>query len=65
MFSKRTVKLDQGLHEKAERRARVLGYASVSEYVIHMVESDVNNHLPEKGDDAVTERLKGLGYING
>jgi hypothetical protein len=57
------LKLDPGLYQKAERRARDLGYASVREYVVHLVERDADKPTAEAGDPVVTERLKGLGYL--
>ena len=64
MFSRETVKLDPGLYERAKRRARDMGYPSVKEYVVHLVECDTEKRLvDEDGDQAVTERLKGLGYL--
>ena len=64
MSSRETVKLDPGLYEKAKRRAGDLGYGSVEEYVVHLVERDAESRiLDEVGDRAITERLKGLGYL--
>lgn len=54
------VKLDAHLLKKAEARSQELGYSTVQEYISHLIEKD----LKESCDDqAVEDRLKGLGYL--
>lgn len=56
------VHLDSGLYERAQKRAKELGYASLQEYVQHLIERDLEN-LTEEEQAALDERLKGLGYL--
>ena len=56
------VKLDPELYRRAQERARQLGYATVEEYVTHLLETDLARLTPEE-DAAVVDRLKGLGYL--
>lgn len=61
MFAPR-LKLDADLLRRAQERARELGYASVEEYLTHLIEKDLTQLTPEQ-DAAVVDRLKGLGYL--
>lgn len=64
MFSKNKIKLDPDLYEKAKALAAKRGYASVEEFVTHLVEGAL---AAEGGDDPegdVKDRLSGLGYIS-
>lgn len=56
------IRLDPALLERAQKRAKELGYASLEEYLTHLVEQDLNRLSPEE-DAAVEERLRGLGYL--
>jgi hypothetical protein len=56
------IKLDPEVHRRAQDRAHELGYASVEEYVTHLVETDLARLSPPE-DAAVVDRLKGLGYL--
>lgn len=56
------VHLDSNLYERAQKRARELGYSSLQEYVQHLIERDLES-LSEEEQAALDERLKGLGYL--
>ena len=56
------LKLDPELHRRAQEKARELGYATLEEYVTHLLERELSALTPEQ-DAAVVERLKGLGYL--
>jgi hypothetical protein len=63
-FDKRKITLDKALYERAASFAAQAGYASVAEFVAHLVERELR-HLEEAQDeDAVRKRLEGLGYID-
>ena len=51
------------LYEKTKRIVEELGYASVDEFVTHVLEREVNPPGMEDDDKAIVDRLKGLGYI--
>lgn len=64
MASKK-IKLDKDLVEKAQKFSEMAGYASVDEFITHIVEKELA-HI-DSGDDSIEEvekRLKGLGYIS-
>jgi len=60
---RRKVLLDKGLYTKAKVQAAELGYATVNEYVIHLVERDVDTVREQEDQYEVQRRLKGLGYF--
>jgi hypothetical protein len=63
MFGKK-VALDKALYERIARVAAQAGYASVNEFVLHVLEQQVR-HLEEgKDEEEVKKRLEGLGYID-
>jgi hypothetical protein len=57
------IKLDDALYEKAKSRAEQLKYASVDEFVTHLLEQELRKAQNPGIDEQVIERLKGLGYI--
>jgi hypothetical protein len=64
MFGAKKIPLDKALYERVARVAGQAGYASVEEFVVHVLEQRVR-HLEEgKDEDEVKKRLEGLGYID-
>jgi len=64
MFSSKKVALDKALYERIERAAAQAGYASVQDFVVHVLEQRVR-HLEEvKDEESIRKRLAGLGYID-
>lgn len=67
MFGKKGIVLDPGLLERAKHAAAKAGYASVDEYVAHLVERELSQSDDAgTGADAadVKKKLEGLGYIS-
>ena len=65
MFGNR-IKLDDELFEKVKQCAEKAGYASVDEFVTHVLEKEVARLGPGGSSDPeekVKKRLQGLGYI--
>ena len=66
MFGNR-IKLDDELFEKVKQCAEKAGYASVDEFVAHVLEKEVARLMgPGESSDPeekVKKRLQGLGYI--
>ncbi|MBS2034954.1 hypothetical protein JST97_08195 [bacterium] len=56
------IRIEASLLQKAEKRAQELGYGSVDEYLSHLIEQDLQKLTPAE-DEAVQERLRGLGYL--
>ena len=58
------VKVDRDLVEKLRKVADVAGYATVEEFITHILEKEMLHFEGAKDDKDVRERLKGLGYIS-
>lgn len=66
MFGGKTVKvkLDRDLVDKLRKVADVAGYATVDEFITHVLEKEMLHFEGSKSDQDMRERLKGLGYIS-
>jgi hypothetical protein len=60
----RNVKVERALLTRAERYARIAGYASVDEFVAHAIENELSKLEDADSEDEVRRRLRGLGYIS-
>ena len=61
------VKIDNDIYDKAVKVAEAAGYASVDEFVHHLLDKELRLLLgDDDGEDEqkVRDRLKGLGYIS-
>ena len=58
------VKLDRDLVDKLRKVADVAGYATVEEFVTHILAKEMLHFDGAKDDKDMRERLKGLGYIS-
>ena len=58
------VKLDRDLVDKLRKVADVAGYATVDEFVTHILEKEMLHFEDSKNDDEIRAKLKGLGYIS-
>ncbi len=57
------VKVDGGLYERAKKAAEAVGYSSVDEFIIHVIEKELSKIEEAQNSDDVEEQLRGLGYI--
>jgi hypothetical protein len=62
------VKVEGELLDKAKKCAQLAGYASVDEFILHLVEKEIARIMPPGAGDSdseelVKKRLQGLGYI--
>ena len=57
------IKIDSNLYDRLKKVTEVAGYSSVEEFVIHMIEKELEQLEVPEDDKAVEERLRGLGYI--
>lgn len=65
MFGHR-ISVDRELFERIRQSAARAGYASPEEFVIHVLEREVDRVLgggDHESDEEVKRRLRGLGYI--
>lgn len=59
------LKLDKGLLERAKAHAAQAGYASVEEFISHLIEREISNSDSDnESEEDVKKRLEGLGYIS-
>jgi hypothetical protein len=56
------IKIDSGLYDRVKRVAEIAGYGSVDEFVVHVIERELEK-LEAESDADVTDRLRGLGYL--
>ena len=66
MFGNKKIKLNKNILEKAEAFAAKAGYASVEEFITHILEREIakSGSEDDESEEEVKERLKGLGYIS-
>lgn len=57
------IKIDENLYERVKKIAEKAGYATPEEFVIHVIEKELSVLESAESDADVTERLRGLGYI--
>ncbi len=57
------IKIDSNLYDRLKKVTAVAGYSSVEEFVVHMIEKELEQIESPDDDKAVEERLRGLGYI--
>lgn len=64
MFNSKKLTLDRALYERIERVAAQAGYASVRDFVVHVLEQQVRHLEEAKDEETIRKRLEGLGYID-
>lgn len=57
------IKIDDGLYERVKKVAQLAGYAAPEEFIVHVIEKELSVLESASTDAEVTERLRGLGYI--
>ncbi len=57
------IKINRALYDLLVKQADEKGYASVDEYVTHVLETAVADAGPAATEAEVRERLRGLGYL--
>jgi len=58
------IKLDKDLYERLTDCSVVVGYSSVNEFILHVLEKEAALIEEAEDDPDIQERLKGLGYIS-
>ena len=64
MFGGGKLKLDKQVLDKATAFAEKQGYSSVEEFITHLIEREIEKSESAEDEDAVKEKLQGLGYIS-
>ena len=57
------IKIDSSLYDRVKKVAELAGYASPEEFVVHVIEKELSMLESAGSDEKVTERLRGLGYL--
>lgn len=57
------IKLDDNLYDRVKKVADVAGYASADEFIVHMLEKELEKIESAQDEQQVIDRLKGLGYL--
>ncbi len=57
------IKLDAQLYDRVKNVSEQAGYGSPDEFIVHVLEKELSVLESAGTDEEVTERLKGLGYI--
>ncbi len=64
MFGGPKIKLDRAVYERAQQVADIAGYATVEEFVTHIIERELQNFEDAQSDEDIKKKLQGLGYIS-
>ena len=63
----RSLKIDDDLLEKLRKCSETAGYASVDEFIVHVLEKEATAILgadsSSASEEEIKKRLRGLGYI--
>lgn len=57
------IKLSDSLYDRIKKVSEAAGYASPDEFIVHVIEKELSVIESADTDADVTERLKGLGYL--
>jgi hypothetical protein len=63
MFSRKKISIESTLHDGAAERARELGYATVAEFVEHLLDRELSSVREAESKERVLAKMKGLGYL--
>jgi hypothetical protein len=64
MFGGPKIKLDKDLFDRVSRIAKISGYATVDEFVVHVLEKELAALEDAGSDEEIKKKLEGLGYIS-
>jgi len=57
------IKLDAPLYDRVKKVSEIAGYSSPDEFIVHIIEKELAILESAENDQEVTERLRGLGYL--
>ncbi len=57
------IKIDSHLYDRLKKISDQAGYAAPDEFFVHVLEKELSVLEAAGSDEDVTERLKGLGYL--
>ena len=56
-------KIDAHLYQRVKKIAEAAGYASADEFIVHIIERELEKLETADSDEKIEDRLRGLGYI--
>ncbi|MEK7711317.1 MAG: hypothetical protein AAB341_05415 [Planctomycetota bacterium] len=57
------IKIDSNLYDRVKKVTELAGYPSPEEFIVHVIEKELSVLESASSDAQVTERLRGLGYL--
>ncbi|MGD2109063.1 MAG: hypothetical protein PVI86_06690 [Phycisphaerae bacterium] len=57
------IKIDSNLYDRIKKVSELAGYGSPEEFIVHVIEKELSLLESAESDEEVTERLRGLGYL--
>ncbi|MGB2985297.1 MAG: hypothetical protein WBE26_05390 [Phycisphaerae bacterium] len=57
------IKIDSHLYDRIKKISEQAGYTSPEEFIVHVLEKELSVLESAESDEEVTERLRGLGYL--
>ncbi len=57
------IKIDENLYDRVRKIAQAGGYSSPEEFIIHIIERELGKVEAAEDDQAIVDRLRGLGYL--
>jgi len=58
------IKIDNDLYERVKKIAKLAGYSSADEFIIHALEKELSKLEGAESEEEIKKRLQGLGYIS-
>lgn len=58
------IKIEKDLYARVEKFAKLAGYSSVDEFVVHALEKEVSQLEGADSEEDIKKKLSGLGYIS-
>jgi hypothetical protein len=58
------IRIDKDLFERVKKVAKLSGYASADEFVVHVLEKELANLDDASSEEEIKKKLEGLGYIS-
>jgi len=64
MFGGPKIKLDKDLLARLKKVSDTAGYATVDEFITHILEKELQQFEDAESDEDIKNKLRGLGYIS-
>lgn len=58
------IKIEQELYDRVKEFADIAGYASIDEFVAHVLEKEISSTDEVDSEEEMKNRLRGLDYIS-